>query len=101
MKRILSCLLLLLPLLASARERIRFDEGWEFAFGNAASPALDFGCGTEYFNYLTKAASIHNEGPYSRQFDKSKWPAGWKAVTLPHDWVVEETMKQSSNLHSP
>ena len=89
MKRILSCLLLLLPLLASARERIRFDEGWEFAFGNAASPALDFGCGTEYFNYLTKAASIHNEGPYSQHFDKSKWPARWKAVTLPHDWVVD------------
>lgn len=89
MKRILSCLLLLLPLLASARERIRFDEGWEFAFGNAASPALDFGCGTEYFNYLTKAASVHNEGPYSLQFDKSRWPAEWKTVTLPHDWVVD------------
>ncbi len=33
--------------------------------GNASSPEKDFGCGTEYFNYLTKAASIHNEGPYS------------------------------------
>ena len=74
---------------AQARERIRFDENWEFAFGNASSPALDFGCGTEYFNYLTKAASIHNEGPYSLRFDKTKWPARWKAVTLPHDWVVD------------
>ncbi|MBQ3765802.1 MAG: DUF4982 domain-containing protein [Bacteroidales bacterium] len=89
MKRILILILFLLPLLVPARERIRFDGGWEFAFGNASSPALDFGCGTEYFNYLTKAASIHNEGPYSPRFDKSKWPAGWKSVTLPHDWVVD------------
>ena len=80
---------LALCLTVTARERVRFDDGWEFAFGNASSPALDFGCGTEYFNYLTKAASIHNEGPYSPKFDKSRWPAAWKAVTLPHDWVVD------------
>lgn len=68
-----------------AREKINLDKGWEFAFGNASSPALDFGCGTEYFTYLTKAASIHNEGPYSQSFDKSKWPAQWKTVDLPQD----------------
>lgn len=45
----------------SVRERILLDDGWQFAFGNASSPEKDFGCGTEYFNYLTKAASIHNE----------------------------------------
>lgn len=67
------------------RERILFDEDWRFAFGNASSPEKDFGCGTEYFNYLTKAASIHNEGPYSDKFDAS----GWKRVGLPHDWVVD------------
>lgn len=89
MKRFPLLILLLLPLLAPARERIRFDDGWEFAFGNASSPALDFGCGTEYFNYLTKAASIHNEGPYTQKFDKTRWPSEWKAVTLPHDWVVD------------
>ena len=50
----------------SVRETIRLDDGWKFAFGNASDPAKDFGCGTEYFNYLTKANSIHNEGPYSR-----------------------------------
>jgi len=83
-----------------ARERIRFDEGWEFAFGNASSPALDFGCGTEYFNYLTKAASIHNEGPYSPKFDKSKWAAEWTSVTLPHDWVVDLPFaKEASHSH--
>ena len=37
----------------NVREVIRLDEGWKFAFGNASDPAKDFGCGTEYFNYLT------------------------------------------------
>ena len=69
----------------SMRERILLDENWQFAFGDASSPAKDFGCGTEYFNYLTKAASIHNEGPYSPKFDASDW----KSVDLPHDWVVD------------
>ena len=89
MKRILSlCLLAIVTLAAAAqsqRECILFDEDWQFAFGDASSPAKDFGCGTEYFNYLTKAASIHNEGPYSPKFDAS----GWAIVDLPHDWVVD------------
>jgi len=73
----------------SVRERILLDDGWQFAFGNAASPQKDFGCGTEYFNYLTKAASIHNEGPYSLKFDASKWGVEWRNVDLPHDWAVD------------
>lgn len=73
----------------SVRERILLDEGWQFALGNASSPEKDFGCGTEYFNYLTKAASIHNEGPYSPKFNPEKWGAAWKTVNLPHDWVVD------------
>ena len=89
MKRILSfCLLAISVLSASAqsqRECISFDENWQFAFGDASSPAKDFGCGTEYFNYLTKAASIHNEGPYTPKFDAS----GWAIVDLPHDWVLD------------
>ncbi|MDR0893169.1 MAG: DUF4982 domain-containing protein [Mediterranea sp.] len=81
-------LLSLLPsllLAQSPRERILLDDDWQFAFGNASDPAKDFGCGTEYFNYLTKAASIHNEGPYSPKFDAFTW----KHVDLPHDWVVD------------
>lgn len=69
----------------NARESISIDDNWLFAFGDASSPAKDFGCGTEYFNYLTKAASIHNEGPYSAKFDASDW----ETVDLPHDWVVD------------
>lgn len=81
----LFCCLFLGVQAQSVRERICLDDSWQFAFGNASSPALDFGCGTEYFNYLTKAASIHNEGPYSSKFDASSW----KTVDLPHDWVVD------------
>lgn len=92
-KLILVCAVLLAVLLPSraqsVRERILMDEDWQFAFGNASSPEKDFGCGTEYFNYLTKAASIHNEGPYSPKFDASKWSVTWKNVNLPHDWVVD------------
>ncbi len=84
----------------SVRERILLDDGWQFALGNASSPEKDFGCGTEYFNYLTKAASIHNEGPYSPKFDMKKWGVDWKTVNLPHDWVVDlPYAKEASHSH--
>lgn len=69
----------------NVREHLNFDKDWQFAFGDASSPEKDFGCGTEYFNYLTKAASIHNAGPYSPKFEAD----GWAVVDLPHDWVVD------------
>lgn len=90
MKKILFQAVTILAMLsATGAERLSMDEGWKFAFGNASDPAKDFGCGTEYFNYLTKAASVHNEGPYSMKFDPEKWGAEWRDVTLPHDWVVD------------
>ena len=86
-----SSMLMLLVLFAltmqaqpSARQSIRLDDGWKFALGHATDPVKDFGCGTEYFNYLTKANSIHNEGPYSSKFDDS----AWQTVRVPHDWVT-------------
>jgi beta-galactosidase len=91
---------LLIPALAwgqsNQREIIRLDEGWRFAFGHAADPKKDFGCGTEYFNYLTKANSIHNEGPYAQKFDDSKW----QQVRIPHDWVTTlPYAKEASHSH--
>ena len=91
MKKTLIAMCCLMAVLAAqadgispTRQRVLMDEGWQFAFGHAADPQKDFGCGTEYFNYLTKANSIHNAGPYSMKFDAS----GWQQVDLPHDWVV-------------
>ena len=69
---------------AQERSVERLDGGWRFAFGNAADPQKDFGCGTEYFNYFTKANSIHNEGPYSEKFDDGDW----QEVRIPHDFVA-------------
>ena len=68
----------------NVRQTIRLDKGWKFCFGHAGDPKKDFGCGTEYFNYLTKACSIHNEGPYVQKFDDSSW----QEIQLPHDWVT-------------
>ena len=90
---ILLCLAAFVSSAQSQRERINFDKGWQFAFGDASSPAKDFGCGTEYFNYFTKAASIHNEGPYVAKFDAS----GWEVVDLPHDWVVDLPYAQEAS----
>ena len=82
---LLCSLLTALPGVAQ-RERLCFDQDWMFAYGHASDPTKDFGCGTEYFNYLTKANSIHNEGPYTIRFQPGDQ---WKAVDLPHDWVVD------------
>ncbi len=67
----------------NVREALRLDEGWHFALGHASDPKKNFGSGTEYFNYLTKANSIHNLGPYVMKFDDS----AWEDVRVPHDWV--------------
>lgn len=67
-----------------AAELVNIDSDWRFAFGNT-DPALDFGAGTEYFNYLTKANSVHNTGPYAKQFNDS----AWSRVDLPFDFVVD------------
>ena len=90
MKRLLPLLIVMLTLTVyraqaqQVRETVLLDKGWKFSLGHAGDPKKDFGCGTEYFNYLTKASSIHNEGPYSLKFDDTKW----QDVQLPHDWVT-------------
>ncbi|MDE5814198.1 MAG: beta galactosidase jelly roll domain-containing protein, partial [Muribaculaceae bacterium] len=95
-----TALALFISISVSGGERVLFNDGWLFAFGDASDPAADFGCGTEYFNYLTKANSIHNEGPYSPKFDASKWNAEWTQVSLPHDWVVDLPFaKEASHSH--
>ncbi len=86
MKLKLMCAAALLSVLvpAEARQRVCLDEGWRFALGHT-DPALDYGCGTEPFNYLTKARSVHNTGPYADNFNDSVWVV----VDLPHDFVVD------------
>lgn len=84
MRRIILSLVAAVLCWSAAAQTTSLNEGWKFSFGNAASPEKDFGAGTEYFNYLTKAHSIHNTGPYTEKFNDSDWTP----VTLPHDWVA-------------
>ena len=91
----MACLLPMCIFAQNVREVTRLNEGWKFALGHAADPQKDFGCGTEYFNYLTKANSIHNEGPYTMKFDEKQRVGGngsentvWQEVNIPHDWVT-------------
>ena len=96
---LLTTLALLLSIAGQAhnvRETIRLDKEWKFALGHAGDPKKDFGCGTEYFNYLTKANSIHNEGPYSAKYNDS----AWQEVQIPHDWVTSlPYAKEASHSH--
>lgn len=73
-----------LTTVAQQRSVEKLDTGWKFHLGSASSLEKDFRNGTEYFNYLTKAHSIHNEGPYSQKFSD----ADWQEVRVPHDWAV-------------
>ena len=94
----LSCLILLCftqSISAAFRERINFDSQWHFAFGNASDPKKDFGCGTEYFNYFTKANSIHNEGPYTIRFKEDA--KQWKVVDLPYDFVIDLPFEEKAS----
>ena len=83
-KHFLAAAILAAAFFPSSGQTVPLADGWKFAFGNAASPEKDFGSGTEYFNYLTKANSIHNRGPYTLSFDDS----AWADVSVPHDWVA-------------
>ena len=58
---------------ASAQESVTLlNNGWKFAYGNAASMEADFTHGTEYFTYIAKAqTSGHSHSPIMKEFDDS------------------------------
>ena len=59
---------------------------WLFSLGDASSMEKDFTHGTEYFTWLSKAATTgHSRSPIMPAFDDS----AWQSVSLPHDWVVD------------
>lgn len=73
--------------LTAANFRTPLDGGWSFAPGHATSMEADFGHGTQYFTYLTKVRSNGDDhGPSALDFVED---GAWRAVTLPHDWVVD------------
>ena len=66
-----------------ARERLKMDQGWRFAFGHPTDPRRDFEHATGYFSFLAKAG--YGDGPAAASFDDS----AWRQLDLPHDWAVE------------
>ena len=65
----------------SVREKLLFDFGWKFHFGDAADPKadFDFGIGTLF----AKAGESH--GAVHPNFNDSSW----RILDLPHDWAAE------------
>ncbi|MDM7925073.1 MAG: beta-galactosidase GalA [bacterium] len=68
---------------AAARERLKMDAGWRFAFGHPFDAAKDFKHATSYFSFFAKAG--FGDGPAARNFDDRPW----RMIDLPHDWAVE------------
>ena len=69
-----------LPALAP-REKLLFDFGWKFQFGNSNDPAKDLGFGNDQGDFAkTGDFNFAKVG-----YDDSKW----RTLNLPHDWAVE------------
>jgi len=65
----------------SPREKLLFDFGWKFTFGNGVDPAKDLGFGEGQGDFAKTG-----EFEFAKaKFDDSKW----RTVNLPHDWAVE------------
>ncbi|HEX8726901.1 MAG TPA: beta-galactosidase GalA [Gemmatimonadaceae bacterium] len=67
----------------SVRERLLLDFDWRFHLGHAGDPEQDFGFGSGNDGIFAKTGYFFR--PASPKFDASDW----RAVDLPHDWVVE------------
>lgn len=67
---------------AQQRKRINFDDGWNFAFGNANDPAKDF-------NYSLTTIFAKTGAAQRTAIDPKFNDSGWRKLSLPHDWAVE------------
>jgi len=66
---------------AAPREKLLFDFGWKFTFGNGNDPAKDLGFGIGQGDF----AKTGDFKFATAKFDDSKW----RSLNLPHDWAVE------------
>ncbi len=69
-----------LPAIAP-RERLLFDFGWKFTFGNGDDPAKDLGFGYGQSDFAKTGDFKFAKAGY----DVSRW----RSLDLPHDWAVE------------
>src|SRR4029077_4452552 len=63
------------------REKLLFDFGWKFTFGNGSDPAKDLGFGNGQGDFAKTGDFEFSKA----RFDDSKW----RTLNLPHDWAVE------------
>ncbi|MGC2160890.1 MAG: beta-galactosidase GalA [Silvibacterium sp.] len=63
------------------REKLLFDFGWKFKFGNGNDPAKDLGFGNDQGDF----AKTGDFEFATAKFDDSNW----RLLNLPHDWAVE------------
>ena len=63
------------------REKLLFDFGWKFQFGNSNDPAKDLGFGFGQGDFAKTGDFDFAKG----KLDDSKW----RTLNLPHDWAVE------------
>jgi beta-galactosidase len=75
---------------SSQRQKINFDDGWKFHFGNAADPSKDFNYGITAI--FAKSGKTDNTALNVKFKD-----AGWRTLNLPHDWAVELPFVNSPN----
>jgi beta-galactosidase len=80
---------------APLRETLSLDEGWRFHLGDIKPDSFPGGQGVNLYGpdityHGAKAGSAW--GAAARGYDDS----GWKRVTLPHDWVVEQPFDEKA-----
>ncbi len=74
------------------REKLLFDFGWKFQFGNGTDPARDLGFGKGQGDFAKTGDFDFSKA----NFDDSKW----RPVNLPHDWAVELPFVRDEELTS-
>lgn len=63
------------------REKIKFNQGWLFAYGE---DKVEYPVEHRYA-YMSAKTERRRSGPASREYDYT----GWRELNLPHDYVVE------------
>lgn len=73
------------------REKIRFDENWNFYRGTPPTADIDQ---YPYFYAKTVRGRV---GPAAVSCPETMEDTGWREVTLPHDFIIEQTPNPAEN----
>jgi beta-galactosidase len=74
------------------REKLLFDFGWKFQFGDSNDPSRDLGFGNGQGDFAKTGEFAFAKA----KFDDSKW----RVLNLPHDWAVELPFVRDEALNS-